>query len=499
MANVQDGATAWPEQPVVLEINTWVWLSELSAAEGRRVDLATVPAGAWDAVALPGTDAVWLMGVWARSPAGSVIARRDPGVRAELEAALGDLTDEDIVGSPYSVRSYSVDARLGGDEGLAVARRDLAQRGVRLLVDYVPNHVARDHAWVTAHPGYLVQGSAADLAANPDDFVQAGDVVVALGRDPFFPPWTDVVQLNAFSPGLREATTATLHTIAQRADGVRCDMAMLLLNEVFASTWGHLAGTAPAVDFWEPIIRAVREAHPEFLFVAEAYWDMEPQLLEQGFDYCYDKRLYDRVLARNAAGLRAHLGADAAYQRRMVRFIENHDEQRSALALEGPYLRSAAVAVCTLPGALLVYEGQAEGRTQRPPVQLARRPREDPDADLRSFYEQLFAWLARSRLRTGRWALLEVAPAPPAAGEGLVAWAWDVDGQRYLVVVNLGGRRSTGRVRLPWHDLGDREGDREVEVAEVLAPARYRHDAAGVARDGLYVDVGPGGFHILSV
>ncbi|MFD5756039.1 alpha-amylase family glycosyl hydrolase [Streptomyces sp. NPDC127044] len=285
---------------VIYEINTLVWLRELGHRYGRPVALGNVPGEVWDEVARPGVDTVWLMGVWERSPAGLGIALRDDRLLASFRDALPDLTPADIAGSPYCVRDYVVDESLGGPEGLAAARAELAARGVRLILDYVPNHVAPDHPWLTERPDRLVRGTPDELARAPEAFLEAGGQVYARGRDPYFPPWPDVVQLNAFSDDLRAATVDTLAAIGDQADGVRCDMAMLLMNDVFAKTWGDQAGTSPAEDFWPYVIRKVRERHPDLLFVAEAYWDLEWDLQQQGFDHCYDKRLYDRLLTAAA-------------------------------------------------------------------------------------------------------------------------------------------------------------------------------------------------------
>src|SRR4051812_21629618 len=171
------------------------------------------------------------MGVWQRSPAGLEIALTDPALDAGTRAALPDLRPEDVIGSPYCVRDYVVDERFGGPGALAAARAALADRGLGLILDYVPNHVAPDHPWVTDRPAC---------------FVHLEDGTIANGRDPFFPPWPDVLQLDAFSPELRAAVAETLGAIAAQCDGVRCDMAMLMTNEVFARTWGERIGPAPA-------------------------------------------------------------------------------------------------------------------------------------------------------------------------------------------------------------------------------------------------------------
>jgi hypothetical protein len=105
-------------------------------------------------------------------------------------------------------------------------------------------------------------------------------------------------------------------------------MAMLMTNEVFARTWGDRAGARPAEDYWPAVLGAVKESHPAFVFVAEAYWDMEWALQQQGFDFCYDKRLYDRLEHEGAESVHGHLSGDAAYQRKLLRFLENHDEPR---------------------------------------------------------------------------------------------------------------------------------------------------------------------------
>ena len=183
---------AWPKYPVIYEINTWVWLAEQSRKFQRPVDLATVPKQEWEAIAALGFDAVWLMGVWERSPAGIAISMRNPGLLEDFRRALPDFAAQDNVGSPYCVRRYVVDEHLGGAKGLAEARKALAKHGIRLILDFVPNHVAPDHPWVSEHPEYFVQGNAEDARKDPASFVDAEGKVFACGRDPYFPAWPDV-------------------------------------------------------------------------------------------------------------------------------------------------------------------------------------------------------------------------------------------------------------------------------------------------------------------
>ncbi|OIJ64419.1 alpha-amylase [Streptomyces mangrovisoli] len=479
---------------VIYEINTLLWLGELTARYGHPVTLGEVPGEVWDEVARPGVDTVWLMGVWERSPAGLEIALGNEELLSSFRQALPGLTTADIAGSPYCVRDYVVDARLGGPAGLAVARGELAARGLRLILDLVPNHVAPDHPWLTRRPSCLVQGTADDLARDPGGFLEVGGRVFARGRDPYFPAWPDVVQLDAFSDDLREALVDTLVSIGDQADGVRCDMAMLLMNDVFAKTWGDRAGDAPVEDFWPYVIPRVRARHPEMLFVAEAYWDLEWALQQQGFDHCYDKRLYDRLVNEDAAAVRGHLQAGLDYQRGLVRFLENHDEPRAAAVLPGARERAAAVAVATLPGATLWHEGQFEGRRVRVPVFLSRRPEEPADESLRAFHDRLVAAVAP--VRTGDWRPLDVTGWPDnETHRDLLAWCWENGPERTLVVVNFADHPSQGRVGLPFDDLRGREWT----LSGLLDDSVYARSGDELAQSGLFVSLEPWHWHVLSV
>jgi glycosidase len=485
-----------PRYPTIYEISTWVWLAELGAQSGQPVDLGSVPAAEWDALAAYGFDAVWLMGVWERSPAGIAIAAQNSGLQADFRRALPDFRPEDNVGSPYCVRRYAVDAHLGGAAGLACARRELAKRGLRLILDFVPNHVAPDHPWVARHPDHFIAGSDDDLRHDPAAFVRTAGRVYACGKDPYFPAWPDVLQLNAFAPALRQAAVATLTDVASQCDGVRCDMAMLFLNDVFARTWGERAGLPPATDYWRDVIPAVRDAHPDFVFIAEAYWGLEWELQQQGFDFCYDKRLYDRLEHGSAEGVRLHLSADLGYQAKLVRFIENHDEPRAAAAFAPAKARATAVVMATLPGARLFHEGQLDGRTVRLPVFLGRRPEESPDQMLRAFYRRLLQGIDHPAFHDGEWRLCACSGWPDnRTCENVLAWCWRAADDRHLIVVNLGDGPAQARVEVPWDDLAGTTW----RLTDALAGTDYNRAGDEMARSGLYVDLPGRGCHFFGL
>ena len=486
--------SAWPRYPTLYEINTWVWLAELGNKTGQPVDLGSVPISIWDEIASYGLDAVWLMGVWERSPAGIAIASKNQGLLADFHRALPDFRAEDNVGSPYCVRSYVVDQHLGGKDGLAVARKELAQRGLRLILDFVPNHVAPDHPWVSKHPEYFVHGTPDDARNDPASYINVNGLVFACGKDPYFPAWPDVVQLNAFQPELRQAVIATLSEIADQCDGVRCDMAMLLLNSVFERTWGGRAGPKPDSDYWRDVIPAVKQSHPDFRFIAEAYWDLEWELQQQGFDFCYDKRLYDRLEHDNAESIRLHLCADLAYQEKLLRFLENHDEPRAAFAFSPAKERVAAITTSTLPGARLFHEGQFEGRRVRLPVFLGRRPEETIDSELQAFYRMLLAGINTPVFREGDWHLCERTGWPENSSyENIVAWSWSKGEERWLIVVNLSAGISQAQVKVAWEDIKGAEW----RLTDAISGAVYDRHGDELLSPGLFVELGSWSFHFL--
>jgi glycosidase len=484
----------WPSRPIVLEVNTLPWLR--AAAEKHRVacDLAALPAAAWDELLLPGVDAVWLMGAWERSTLSREAALGHEGLMGDFRRALADLdANQDITGSAYAVRAYEASADVGGHEGLATARAALAERGAKLILDFVPNHVAIDHDWAASAPELLVRGNDDAVAGAPESFVRSGGSVFAHGRDPNFPPWRDTLQVNAFAPGARAAAVETLDGIAAQCDGVRCDMAMLLLSGIFEHTWGDLAGPRPEGEYWRDVIDGVRSAHPGFVFIAEAYWDTETTLQDLGFDFCYDKFLYDYLRTGDAHAVRNYIASPIEYQSRLLRFVENHDEVRAAVAFSTAAGRVAAVATFTLPGARMLYEGQCEGHRVRLPVFLNRAPREERDQECTTFYEALLAAAIHPAI-SGEFHVLDTHGWPDnQTHNNLAAWAWERNGHRLVVVVNLSGAQSQARVGFPWEGTAPSER----QLRDLMSGETYWRATAELDEAGLFVDLGPWEYHVL--
>ncbi|HEX7961532.1 MAG TPA: alpha-amylase family glycosyl hydrolase, partial [Terriglobales bacterium] len=377
-APLKQGLAALRQHPQLYEINLWPWLDRLSIQERQRVTLGSIPDAELDKLQELGFDLIYMMGVWTRSRVGRTLSRSLPNLFVDYEAALPDWTIQDVVGSPFSIHAYEPDPHVGTWAELAALRERLHRRGMRLILDFVPNHTGPDHAWVRENPEFYVQGSLSDYKPAPQDFylseVDDGSVnFIACGRDPNFPSWRDTVQLNYFNPRFRRTMLAELANISQFCDGVRCDMAMLLLNDIFANTWKNQLQSwqRPQREFWQEAI----ESLPGFIWMAEVYWNTEWLLQQLGFNFTYDKCFYDRLRDSAVHELRLHLAADQQYQRRSVRFLENHDEPRSQVAFENR-LPAAAVLMSTLPGMHFYHEGQFDGRKRRIPVQLSRAAEE---------------------------------------------------------------------------------------------------------------------------
>ena len=476
-----------PQYPSHYQINTRVWLTSISRALGRRATLDDIPDAELDRLAVQGFDWIWMLSVWQTGAAARQVSRTNAQWRQEFHETLPDLSDDDIPGSGFAITGYTVHEQLGGDAALARLRARLAERGLRLLLDFVPNHMGLGHPWVETHPEYFVEGTELDLAHAPQNYTwikrKQGDLLLAYGRDPFFPGWPDALQLDYSNPATQEAMIGELQKIAGQCDAVRCDMAMLVLPDVFERTWGKRAP-----PFWPNAIRRVRESFPEFRFMAEVYWDLESTMHQLGFDYAYDKRLYDRLRDGHARPVREHLCASLDYQNKLARFLENHDEPRAAAAFPNDMHRAAAIITFLAPGLRFFHQGEFEGRKKRISPHLGRAPDEPIDNAIQTFYEQLLSVLRLPVVRNGRWQLLECVPAWNGnwTGDCFLAFEWQNDAQeRLLVVVNYAPNQSQCYVRLPFNDLSGRPWQLRDQLSEIV----YERDGNDLQSRGLYLDV----------
>ena len=463
----------------------------------RRATLDDIPDDALDQLAAKGFDWIWFLSVWKTGELGRKVSRENPDWRHEFEETLPDLSDEDIAGSGFAITGYTVHPDLGGDESLSRLRARLTKRGLKLMLDFVPNHMGPDHPWVDEHPDYFVPGTQSDLETFPQNYTvvkrKQNDLILAYGRDPYFSGWPDTLQLDYSNPATQEAMIEELLRIADQCDGVRCDMAMLILPEVFEKTWGRKADL-----FWPKATKIVRERVPDFCFMAEVYWDLEWNLQQQGFDYTYDKRLYDRLHDGQAKVVREHFYAEPDYQFKLARFLENHDEPRAASAFEINSHKAAAVITFLSPGLRFFHQGQFEGRKKRISPHLVRAPHETIDPDLQKFYTELLTVIKKTIFRDGSWRLLQCIPAWDGnpSSESFLAFAWEgTNGGLALVTVNYAPHASQCYIRLPISELADES----VRFRDLMSDAIYDRQGNEVLSGGIYLDMPAWAYHIFEV
>ncbi len=439
--------------PHLYEINTWTWLEELSARLHKEIGLLEVPDAEWDALAQLGFNIIWLMGVWKRSEESRRITLENPANFPQFDRALPGWKADEVISSPYAVAGYIPDAGICTWESLDAARENLRARGMALFLDFVGNHTALDHPWVHEHPEFYVQAGQQEFERDPSLYYPTetvqGTRFIALAKDPYYPPWRDVAQLNHFSPGMRAAQLADLQTIASHCDGVRCDMAMLQLNDIFANNWQRLLGGAqpPAKEFWGE----ARENVPNLKLLAEAYWGTEQRLLDLGFSFAYDKTLYDAVRDSNVPQVRGRLAARPEQQSHFARFMENHDEARRPEVFPNERLAADGTLLGTLPGMRFYHQGELEGRRIHLPITLRIAADEPPDPASQAFFQKILQITRQEVFHEGDWRLLELVWEGDPSPDGLIVYEWRAANAWKVIAVNLTGSPSQGRLR-----LGDR-------------------------------------------
>jgi hypothetical protein len=220
--------------------------------------------------------------------------------------------------------------------------------------------------------------------------------------------------------------------------------------------------------------------------MAEVYWDLEWTLQQQGFSYTYDKRLYDRLRQRQARPVREHFLADADYQNKSARFLENHDEPRAAAVFPPEVHKAAAVITFLCPGLRFFHQGQFEGRRKRISPHLVRAPEETIDRGLNDFYLKLLNILRLTAVRDGQWQLLECTAAWEGnpGSDSFIVFGREISQERLLMAVNYSANQSQCYVKLPFTDLPKHKW----QLRDLLSDTSYERDGKDLYERGLYLD-----------
>jgi glycosidase len=494
-----------PRMPMMHEISTRPWLYSLAQSGmtaqcggGEYVCLKDVPRSEWQRFADMKVEVLWLMGVWQLGEYGPALDK------THIDNFRGDLPDvqqDDIIGSPYSIQEYKVNADIGTDADLAEVRKVLNSMGVKLMVDFVPNHGAVDSMFAAQNPDVFLQ-KPADYQGHSDWWINREGHTFAYGRGPYDGPWTDTIQYNYWNPKAVEVLKNVLVSIASKADAIRCDMAHLILNDVFKVSWdnsGVMPGDGfkrPGAEFWQVAISAVRAQYPDTIFLAEAYnYNLaskpEKELLQDlGFDYVYDKTVLDKLIAGNLDDLRQYIRSESEdFFSRTAHFVENHDEKRAAFNLHGQQSAFAgSVVAFTLPGMRFSFEGQFEGFSKKLDVQLRRETKESPNADLEKQYHRLLSIVSDDVFHTGKWTFIDTPT--DASSWRVTAWRWSsTDGRKKrLIVVNFSDQEAWANVAVA--DAGNGSSD-DITITELLSGKAYLRSASKMRSSGLTCGLQP--------
>lgn len=485
--------------PSIYEINTRVFVKRYS----EDASLNDVPDEYWDELSKKKFEYVWLLGVWKICE--SVIEKycfEEELVRSYNKALKG-WRRRDVIGSPFSIDYYELNSQLGDMQTLIELKKKLNDRGLKLILDLSPNHFGADSKLIRENPEIFLEVDKSLYVNDSHTYFKPYEDFeryFAHGRDPFFPAWQDTIQVNFFSNQAREYFKKILTEIINYCDGVRCDMAMLALNNIFKNTWAGVlekkGWEQPEEEFWSEIISYIKNNNKDFIFIAEAYWDLEWDLQQLGFDYSYDKKLTDRLRYETSREIHDHLLAENEYQKKSLRFIENHDEDRAITAFGKEKSKAASVIISTIQGMRFYHNGQFEGKKIRLPLQLGREPEEPVIQGIKNFYKKLIDITTHDIFKNGEWNLLE--PIPSWEGNNsytnILAWEWRLKNNRRIILVNYSDILSTCRLKFDVTGLPD-----DFQIIDLLNDQEYYRTTEEVFHMGLYVELKPWQSHIFSI
>ena len=481
-----------PKNPTLLQVSARPWLYQLSQERGTTIkSLKQIPDDVFDSIKARGFDFLWVMGVWDVGTYGYQHDRTTQSLVEGFKTLLDDYTDEDAIGSPYAITDYNCNPELcpGGDDDLVWLRKKLNGMGIKLMLDFVPNHSALDSPWMDqSQLEYYIRAPKDTQSPDPAKYYKNG---VAYGNMQWSSPWTDVGQLNYWNPKLREHMTTKLLKVASLADGIRCDMAYIILNEPFSKAWetelNSWGWSRPSDEFWGPAIKTVKAQYPDTIFLAEVYGDYFKNLITEGFDYTYDKELLDKFKSGHLDNIRGWISYMTEWDDHQCRFLENHDDNRAVEAFGGSVTKSlaAALATYTLPGMRFFFQDQWYGYKNKLDVHLRRSKKEDKSTEAETLYNKLIPIIQDETFKNGEWTNLSITGSDAWR---LMAWKWvnNTTGEKRLIVVDFSEVKAGGNVV-----LSDVSGSGSIKIKELLSDTEYERDADALRSSGLGVIIDP--------
>jgi len=480
----------WPGGFALYEISTRPWLYSLSKKHKRPITkLADIPDEEFLALKDRGVDMVWMMGMFRLGTYGLNHDRTNPNLLKGYRQLLDDFSEQDVIGSPYAVVDYHCNPQLGTDDDLRNFRKRLNDMGLYLMLDFVPNHTAVDCEWARTDPDFFVRAPESTPKPYTGDTYHP-DTGLAYGSCGWG-AWQDTLQLNIWNPQLAKLRIQELCYVASLCDGIRCDMAYLILNDLFEQNWGHQLHSRgwkkPEKEWWEEAILTVKQHFSNTILLAEVYSPWQSRLQALGFDYTYDKQLYDRLSWGHLDYTKDWLINNSPnFTKRSAHFVTNHDEPRDPVHF-GSWWRAAAAALVsyTLPGVRIFWHGQWEGLENRLAVHLRRAKEERSNPDAVAFYDKLLPIITHEVFKKGEWFLIDVFGTDQSWR--LMAWRWSYGKEKRLCVLNFSDYQGSGRVIVP--DAEGINGADEITVTDLLSGQKFERSAKEMRESGLFVIV----------
>ncbi len=491
--------------PKLYEINTRVWIKQF----GEKTKLSSIPLSVFQELSGLGINIAWLMGIWKTNTSTVEKYCFEVDLVSAYNKSLKDWNKDDVIGSPFAIDRYEVNPVLGTLEDLLGLRKELNNIGMKLFLDFIPNHFSADSTLIKNHPGIFLEADEELMLKDPYTFFKPCNEsmspeecrkIFAHGRDPLFPAWRDTIQVNFFKEEARDFLTEQLIKISGICDGVRCDMAMLPLNNVFHNTWSGVLNKfgykKPAGEFWKSAIEKVKAKSPDFIFMAESYWDLEWDLQQLGFDFTYDKRLTDRLAANQIQSVIDHLKADKTFQLKSVRFLENHDEKRAVVKFGKQKSLAAAAVITTIQGMKFYFDGQFEGKKVKLPLQLGREPDEKVSETKKTFYTKLLKITKDEIFTYGEWSLLKPLPVNDKnySYTNIFAWQWKLNNSYRIIAINYSEFTSQCRLKLQFNSTLE-----NITLVDKLNDQKYIRRTDEMLQLGLFIELKSYNSHIFSI
>ncbi|OQX29238.1 MAG: hypothetical protein B0D92_04800 [Spirochaeta sp. LUC14_002_19_P3] len=517
----------WMPKVVLIAKNTLVWLNQLSKSYGRNITrLDEIPNEELNTMASRGFNALWLIGLWKRSPASREIKQR--------------MGNPEAAASAYSLFGYDIADELGGWDALQNLRHRAECRGIRLSSDMVPNHVGIDSDWVRNRPHWLLSSphcpypgysffsenlsgdGAVDIRLE-DHYYSKSDAAVVFqrrdtrtgefqyiyhGNDGTSMPWNDTAQINFLNPEAREAVIQDILHVARSFPIIRFDAAMVLARKHIRRLWFPAPGSGGAIpsrseqalsdeefaaalphEFWREVVDRVSAETPGTLLLAEAFWMMEGYFvrtlgMHRVYNSAFMNMLRDQKNQEYRAIIKETLAFDPGILQRFVNFMNNPDEE-TAVNQFGKDDRYFAVCtlLATLPGLPMIGHGQIEGLGEKYGMEFVKAYREEqPDSDLIARHErEIFPLLNRRYLFAGAEAFrLYDVNGPYGTAESVYAFSNAAGDERALIVVNNAYERAEGTIKHAAPVSGDMLHN---NLAAALIPAQSSNEDWLLLRD----------------